>query len=142
MTVLPGDQPTPKTVPFPTETVPLSPETDAAPADTAASAAETDSEPGHTQAAETEPAGAGPEFSETAGSEAASSGSGGTAPRLRPRFAPIVWGAILLAFAAYVVVAAVLPTPPDPTFWLLGGIITVGLTLVVAGVAAAARRAG
>ena len=64
------------------------------------------------------------------------------APRRRPRFAPICWGIVLLSFAAYVVVARLLPTPPDPTFWLLGGIIAVGLTLVVAGIAAAARRAG
>ncbi|KGJ79733.1 hypothetical protein GY21_04210 [Cryobacterium roopkundense] len=63
-------------------------------------------------------------------------------PRRRPRFAPIFWGVVLLAFAVYVVVARLLPTPPDPTFWLLGGIIAVGLTLVVAGIAAAVRRAG
>jgi len=63
-------------------------------------------------------------------------------PRRRPRFAPIFWGVILLTFSVYVVVARLLPTPPDPTFWLLGGIIAVGFTLVVAGIAAAARRAG
>lgn len=63
-------------------------------------------------------------------------------PRRRPRFAPIFWGVVLLVFSVYVVAARLLPTPPDPTFWLLGGIIAVGLTLVVAGIAAAARRAG
>jgi hypothetical protein len=40
------------------------------------------------------------------------------------------------------VARTVLPVPPDPTFWLLGGVILVGLLLVVAGIAAASRRAG
>ncbi|TFD61681.1 hypothetical protein E3T39_06505 [Cryobacterium suzukii] len=62
-------------------------------------------------------------------------------PRLRPRFATILWGILLLAFAAYMVVFTLLPAPPDPTLWLLGGVIAVGLGLVVAGIAAAARRA-
>jgi hypothetical protein len=53
-----------------------------------------------------------------------------------------LWGVVLLAFAVYVVVVQLVPTPPDPTLWLLGGIIAIGLTLVVAGIAAAARRAG
>lgn len=107
MSTFPDDQPTPETLPFPTET-------DASP----------------TTATPTEAA-------PTAAFPAASA-----APRRRPRFAPIVWGAMLLAFAVYVVAARLLPTPPDPTFWLLGGIIVVGLTLVVAGIMAAARRAG
>lgn len=62
-------------------------------------------------------------------------------PRLRPRFATILWGILLLALATYVVVFTLLPVPPDPTLWLLGGVIAVGLGLVVAGIAAAARRA-
>ena len=63
------------------------------------------------------------------------------APRLRPRFGTILWGILLLAFATYMVVFTLLPVPPDPTLWLLGGVIAVGLGLVVAGIAAAARRA-
>ncbi|SEM70355.1 hypothetical protein E3O25_15425 [Cryobacterium sp. TMT1-3] len=62
-------------------------------------------------------------------------------PRLRPRFGTILWGILLLAFATYMVVFTLLPVPPDPTLWLLGGVIAVGLGLVVAGIAAAARRA-
>ncbi|WP_105035365.1 hypothetical protein [Cryobacterium aureum] len=61
--------------------------------------------------------------------------------RLRPRFGTILWGILLLALAAYMVVFTLLPAPPDPTLWLLGGVIAVGLGLVVAGIAAAARRA-
>ena len=61
-------------------------------------------------------------------------------PRLRPRFGTILWGILLLAFATYMVVSTLLPAPPDPTLWLLGGVIAVGLGLVVAGIAAAARR--
>lgn len=63
-------------------------------------------------------------------------------PRLRPRFGTIFWGILLLAVAAYVAVANLIPTPLDPTLWLLGGVIAIGLGLIVAGVAAAARRAG
>ncbi|MDJ0350903.1 hypothetical protein [Cryobacterium sp. PH29-G1] len=61
--------------------------------------------------------------------------------RLRPRLGTILWGILLLAFAAYMVIVTLLPVPPDPTLWLLGGVIVVGLGLVVAGIAAAARRA-
>ena len=64
-----------------------------------------------------------------------------SAARLRPRFGTILWGVLLLTFAAYMVVFTLLPVPPDPTLWLLGGVIAVGLGLVVAGIAAAARRA-
>ena len=64
-----------------------------------------------------------------------------SAPRVRPRFGTILWGILLLAFATYMVVFTLLPVPPDPTLWLLGGVIAVGLGLVVAGIAAAARRA-
>jgi hypothetical protein len=112
MTTFPDDQPTPETGPV---------ETDAAPTPVA---------PAATSVA--------PVLATTPASAAPIS----TAARRRPRFAPIFWGVVLLAFAVYVVVAQLVPTPPDPTFWLLGGIIAVGLTLVVTGIAAAARRAG
>lgn len=62
--------------------------------------------------------------------------------RNRPLFGTIFWGAVLLAFAAFMVVWTLQPGSPDPTLWLLGGVIVVGLLLVVAGIAAASRRAG
>lgn len=67
-----------------------------------------------------------------------------TAPaaRRRPLFATIFWGVMLLAFAAFMVVCTVMPTTPDPTLLLLGGVIAIGLVLVAAGIAAASRRAG
>jgi hypothetical protein len=60
----------------------------------------------------------------------------------RPLFGTIFWGVLLLAFAAFMAVWTVLPTVPDPTLWLLGGVIAIGVALVVAGIAAASRRAG
>ncbi|MBG6213989.1 MAG: hypothetical protein LH475_01080 [Cryobacterium sp.] len=63
-----------------------------------------------------------------------------SAARLHPRFSTILWGVLLLAFATCVVVFSLVPIRPDPTLWLLGGVIAVGLGLVVAGIAAAARR--
>jgi hypothetical protein len=68
----------------------------------------------------------------------------GTQPGVgrRPLFATIFWGVLLLAFAAFMVVWTVLPATPDPTLWLLGGVIAIGLVLVAAGIAAASRRAG
>jgi hypothetical protein len=65
-----------------------------------------------------------------------------TRRRDRPLFGTIFWGVLLLAFAAFMVVWTALPTVPDPTLWLLGGVIAIGVALVVAGIAAASRRAG
>jgi hypothetical protein len=58
-----------------------------------------------------------------------------------PRFGTIFWGAVLLAFAAFMAVWTLQPTNVDPTLWLLGSVIVLGLLLVVAGIAAAFRRA-
>ena len=58
------------------------------------------------------------------------------------RFGTILWGVLLLVFAAFMVVWTVVPTGPDPTLWLLGAVIATGLLLVVAGIVAASRRAG
>lgn len=60
--------------------------------------------------------------------------------RRRPRFSTIVWGIVLLVFAIYMALQSVVPGDLDPTFWLLGGVITLGLVLVVAGIVAATRR--
>ncbi|KGJ79729.1 hypothetical protein GY21_04190 [Cryobacterium roopkundense] len=58
----------------------------------------------------------------------------------RPRFSTIVWGVILLLFAVYMAVQSVAPGSFDPTLWLPGVVIILGLVLVVAGVIAATRR--
>ncbi len=61
--------------------------------------------------------------------------------RRRPLFGTIFWGVVLLTFAAFMVVRTVLSVGPDPTLWLLGSVILIGLLLIVAGIAAASRRA-
>ncbi|TFC69972.1 MULTISPECIES: hypothetical protein [unclassified Cryobacterium] len=60
----------------------------------------------------------------------------------RPLFSTIVWGVILLALAGYVLLGVLVPAPADPTLWLLGGVIVIGLLLIVVGIIAALRRAG
>ena len=61
--------------------------------------------------------------------------------RRGPRFGTIFWGVVLLVFAAFMAVWTLQPTNLDPTLWLLGSVIVLGLLLVVAGIAAAFRRA-
>lgn len=61
--------------------------------------------------------------------------------RRGPRFGTIFWGVVLLVFAAFMAVWTLQPTDLDPTLWLLGSVIVLGLLLVVAGIAAAFRRA-
>ncbi|TFC58817.1 hypothetical protein E3O62_10015 [Cryobacterium sp. TMT2-15-1] len=63
-------------------------------------------------------------------------------PLRRPLFGTIVWGVILLALAGYVLLGVLVPAPADPTLWLLGGVIVIGLLLIVVGIIAALRRAG
>ncbi|WP_233563907.1 hypothetical protein [Cryobacterium tepidiphilum] len=60
--------------------------------------------------------------------------------RRGPRFGTIFWGVVLLVFAAFMAVWTLQPTHLDPTLWLLGSVIALGLLLVVAGIAAAFRR--
>ncbi|TFD54502.1 hypothetical protein E3T55_03515 [Cryobacterium frigoriphilum] len=60
--------------------------------------------------------------------------------RHRPRFATILWGALLLGFAVFMVAWTLFPGTLDPTLWLLAAVIGVGLVLVVAGIAAATRH--
>ncbi len=62
--------------------------------------------------------------------------------RNRPLFGTIFWGVVLLTFAGLMVVQALFPVTLDPTLWLVGSVLVIGLLLVVAGIAAAARRAG
>lgn len=72
--------------------------------------------------------------------------SGSTAIRpartSRPLFGTIFWGVILLSFATFTALTRLFPVNLDPTLWLVGSVIVIGLLLVVAGIAAAARRAG
>lgn len=60
--------------------------------------------------------------------------------RHRPRFATILWGALLLGFAVFMIAWTLFPGTLDPTLWLLAAVIGVGLVLVIAGIAAATRR--
>ncbi|MFC5929370.1 hypothetical protein D6T64_19955 [Cryobacterium melibiosiphilum] len=60
--------------------------------------------------------------------------------RHRPRFATILWGALLLGFAVFMAAWTLFPGTLDPTLWLLAAVIGVGLVLVIAGIAAATRR--
>lgn len=79
-----------------------------------------------------------PDAARTSGSTAV----GATPARGRPIFGTIFWGVVLLTFAAFMVVRTVFPVGQDPTLWLVGSVILIGLLLLVAGIAAASRRAG
>jgi hypothetical protein len=61
--------------------------------------------------------------------------------RLRPRFGTILWGVILLVFAGFMVTNAIVPFVLDPSTWIIAGLVAGGVVLVVAGIAAAIRRA-
>lgn len=63
-------------------------------------------------------------------------------PRRSPLLGTIIWGVILLALAGYILLGVLIPAPADPTLWLLGGVIVIGLLLIVIGIIAALRRAG
>lgn len=64
------------------------------------------------------------------GSPATSSGT----DRLRPRTGPIVWGALILAFCAYVAQRTIAPGAVDTSAWLIVGVIGLGLLLLIVGV--------
>lgn len=76
--------------------------------------------------------------------EATPSGATAAAPARssRPLFGTIFWGIVLLTFAAFMVITTLFPVNLDPTLWLVGSVIVIGLLLLVAGIAAASRRAG
>lgn len=63
-------------------------------------------------------------------------------PRRRPLFATILWGALMLALAAFMAARELVPGGFDLVTWLLTAVVGIGLLLVVAGIAAASRRAG
>ena len=60
-------------------------------------------------------------------------------PRRRARFGTILWGVILLVFAAFMVTNALVPFALDAGTWLIGALVAAGVVLVVAGIAAAVR---
>ncbi len=60
--------------------------------------------------------------------------------RQRPRFGTIFWGALLLGFAAFMLLSTVYPEANNPAVWLLGAVIGLGVILVLAGIVAATRR--
>lgn len=63
-------------------------------------------------------------------------------PRRRPLFPTILWGALMLALAAFMAARELVPGGFDLVTWLLTAVVGIGLLLVVAGIAAASRRAG
>ncbi|MEC5183818.1 hypothetical protein RCH12_001277 [Cryobacterium sp. MP_3.1] len=63
-------------------------------------------------------------------------------PRQRPLFATILWGALMLALAAFMAARELVPGGFDLVTWLLTAVVGIGLLLVVAGIIAASRRAG
>ena len=60
----------------------------------------------------------------------------------RPLFPTILWGAMMLAAAAFFAARELIPGGFDLVTWLLTAVVGIGLLLVVAGIAAASRRAG
>ncbi|PJJ55769.1 hypothetical protein [Compostimonas suwonensis] len=62
-------------------------------------------------------------------------------PRRYPaRIGTIIWGMLLLAFAAYMIITTVVPPVADPVTLITGALIAGGLALVIVGIAAASRR--
>ena len=62
--------------------------------------------------------------------------------RRRPLFPTILWGALMLALAAFISARELVPGGFDFTTWLLTAVVGIGILLIVAGIAAASRRAG
>ena len=60
----------------------------------------------------------------------------------RPLFPTILWGAMMLALAAFFAALELVPGGLDLVTWLLTAVVGIGLLLVVAGIIAASRRAG
>lgn len=56
------------------------------------------------------------------------------------RFGTILWGVVLLVFAAAMLTTTLTDVRIDPLGWITGGLIAAGAVLVIAGIAAAVRR--
>ena len=74
--------------------------------------------------------------------EAAPAATAEPVPRRRPLFPTMLWGILMLAFAAFMGARELVPGGLDLVTWLLTAVVGIGLLLVVAGIAAASRRAG
>jgi len=110
----------------PTTPLPAAPE-NTAPQNTAPQyTAPQDTTPPHTTRVASEPAAPAPE----------------PLPPRRPLFATILWGALMLALAAFMAARELVPGGFDLVTWLLTAVVGIGLLLVVAGIVAASRRAG
>lgn len=89
--------------------------------------------------APTEPTMAEPTPTTTAPTEPASNVT--AEPRkLRPRSGPIVWGALILVFCAYVA-ARTVGFSVDTTVWVITSIIGIGALLLLVGIAVLIRSA-
>ena len=62
--------------------------------------------------------------------------------RRRPLFPTILWGILMLALAAFIAARELVPGDLDLVTWMLTAVVAIGILLVVAGIAAASRRAG
>ena len=57
----------------------------------------------------------------------------------RPRTSPIVWGALILLFCAYVLQQAISPGSVDSTTWIIATVIGLGVLLLGVAVAVILR---
>lgn len=57
----------------------------------------------------------------------------------RPRTAPIVWGALILVFCAYMLQQTLAPESVDSTTWAITSVIGLGVLLLVVGIAVIVR---
>ncbi|MCU1444400.1 hypothetical protein [Cryobacterium sp.] len=100
----------------------------------------------NTGAAPTEPTIPSPSAPAATGGRAAPAAEAAYADPLprkrRPLVATILWGAMMLAIAAFFAARELAPGGLDLVTWLLTAVVGIGLLLVVAGIAAASRRAG
>lgn len=57
-----------------------------------------------------------------------------------PRTAPIVWGAIVLAWCAYVLMQTLVPGAVDTSVFLIAGVLGLGVLLLIVGAVALIRN--
>lgn len=62
------------------------------------------------------------------------------ARRPGPRTAPIVWGALVLAWCAYVLMQTLMPGAVDTSVFLIAGVLGLGVLLLIVGAVALIRN--